>query len=243
MDDGDPDQIPVAIIADEDDRLLDVEQKLMDTGKIGSVERYNVYTGPVPSLAELLTYDAVLVWGGTSQWGDDVSQALGDVLADYVDMGRGVVVATFSLGSNLGGWILHGRFDDPTYHCIEPVWAQTDGHETLGTIHQPAHPIMADVYTFDGGSSSYRVPTGLVADAELIADWTDGLPLIAVKDLGFALRADLNFYPPSSAVRSDFWDETTDGDEIMANALIWVSQTDPTPVSPSTWGQVKALYR
>jgi len=214
---------PVALIADKDTNLSDVEQKVLGTGKIGSVAKYNVYSGPVPSLSELQGYDAVLVWGGGNPWGSTVSEALGNVLADYVDGGGGVVVATFSLGSGLGSWLLKGRFDDAAYQCLEPMTNQTGGHQTLGTIHQPGHPILADVSTFDGGSSSYRVDTHPVVGAELVADWTDGLPLIATKDLGFARRADLNFYPASSDVRSDFWDASTDGDEIMANALAWVA--------------------
>jgi hypothetical protein len=213
----------VALIADKDLSLSDVEQKVLGTGKIESVTNYDIYSGTVPSLSELQTYDAVLVWGGTNSWGDTKCEELGNVLADYVDAGGGVVIATFSLGSNLGSWIPTGRFSDLTYWSLEPQHNQTSGHQTLGTIYQPDHPILADVYTFDGGTSSYRVITSTVPGAELIADWTDGLPLIATKDLGFARRADLNFYPPSSDVRSDFWDASTDGDEIMANALVWVS--------------------
>ncbi len=33
---------------------------------------------------------------------------------------------------------------------------------------------------------------------------------------------DLTFYPPSSLCRTDFWDVTTDGDLLMANALAFV---------------------
>jgi len=53
--------------------------------------------GPVsetytPSLAELMAYDAIFVWGSASLSGD----LFGDVLADYVDAGGGVVIAVFA---------------------------------------------------------------------------------------------------------------------------------------------------
>jgi hypothetical protein len=46
-----------------------------------------------------------------------------------------------------------------------------------------------------------------------------------------ARRADLNFYPPSSNIRGDFWDVNTDGDQIMVNALYWVCKSSLDPVT------------
>ena len=194
----------VAMIADGDVHLEDVAQKMLGTGKIGSVTQYNIASGPVPKLEQLQNHDAVLVWGGIRHWGGETSEALGNVLADYVDGGGGVVIATFSLGSNRGSWIPTGRFSDLKYWCLKPQYNQKDGQQSLGTRHQPDHQILDDVEnlvirqilddveSFEGGRSSWRVNTSPVPGAELIADWTDGLPLIATRNLGFALRADLN---------------------------------------------------
>jgi hypothetical protein len=41
----------------------------------------------------------------------------------------------------------------------------------------------------------------------------------------------LNFYPPSSAVRTDFWQTNTDGGRLMANALLWAGKIPPAIVS------------
>ncbi len=226
--------ITVALLADEDLRLADVSKKVVLTGKVDTADKYNIYTGALPTLSQLQAFDAVLVWGGSYLWSSQVSIDLGDLLADYVDSGGGVVVATFALGSNGGYWIPQGRFASDYYQCIIPALNQLDGQATLGTVHQPFHPIMQGVNSFDGGSSSYRVDTTIDPFANLIAEWSDREPLIATKDLGIARRADLNFYPPSSDVRSDFWQTSTDGDMIMANALDWVANApDPFTLAVS----------
>ena len=219
--------LSAALIADDDLRLDDVAQKVLGTGKVASVTKYNMFSGQVPALGVLQTHDAVLVWGGVKLWGAAKNQQLGDVLADYVDGGGGVVVATFGVGSNGAEWTPTGRFSVPTYWCLNPQNNQISGEQGLGVVYQPGHPLIEDVLTFDGGTSSFRVVTTAVAGATLIADWTDGEPLIATKDVGCARRVDLNLYPPSSSVSPGFWIAATDGDEIMANALAWVAQPPP----------------
>jgi hypothetical protein len=75
---------------------------------------------------------------------------------------------------------------------------------------------------FDCGAG-LCVPQPLHPDATLVAEWSDGLPLVASRKIGLATRVDLNFYPPSSDVRADFWTATTDGAQLLANALTFVS--------------------
>jgi len=41
---------------------------------------------------------------------------------------------------------------------------------------------------------------------------------------GYTHVVALNFYPPSDRVNGFFWDSTSDGFRIMANALIFASQ-------------------
>ncbi len=220
----------VAVWADSTANLSDVRAKVSGAGAFRVVDTWNVSTQGVPTLNQALAYDAIMIFGGSSGWDANTRTALGDVLADYADAGRGVVTTTFVLGSNAGSWILGGRFNSDRYHVMNPVASQIAGRAFLGTVLVPDHPIMAGVTTFDGGSSSYRVPlTGFAPGSLRIADWTDGLPLVASKELtGLGRRADLNFYPPSNAVRSDFWNAATDGDLLMANALQWVAVPEPT---------------
>jgi len=215
----------VAIWGDENTNLTDVQSKISGAGSFAAVDIVNIDTKPVPTLAEALKYHSIIIHGGTEGWGTTVSKEAGDILADYADAGGGIVTCTFVLGSNYGSWILRGRFNDERYHVMVPVQSQASGHHTLGTVYHPDHPIMEGVNSFDGGSSSYKVPiTDLTTGSTLIADWSNGRPLVAIKDLpDMGRRVDLNFYPPSSDVRDDFWTVGTDGDILLANAVTWAA--------------------
>jgi hypothetical protein len=86
----------------------DVVNKLLETGFFLQVDSFVNGRDPVPTLEQLSDYGAVLVY---SDAGFNEPQILGDVLADYVDQGGGVVVATFALGSGS----LAGRFEFEGY--------------------------------------------------------------------------------------------------------------------------------
>ena len=221
--------IRVAIWSDHDGSLGDVQAKVVANGTFDVVDTWNVKTQGVPSLFQALDYDALLVYGGMSSWSAAIRDELGNVLADYSDTGRGVVTATFCLGSPSGSWIIGGRFNQETYHVFTPFQSQLSGQASLGTVYVPDHPIMAGVTTFDGGYYSYRdFNLGLTPGTVRIADWTDGNPLIGSKELaGIGRRADLNFFPLSGDYLSGGWVTTTDGGKILANSLNWAAVPEP----------------
>ena len=197
----------------------DVQAKLLGTGQFNSVSLIAANT-VTPTLEELQAFDAVIVWSNTS-YADDT--AIGDVMADYVDSGGGVVSAVFEVAGGMG-YNMKGRWLSGEYPVI-PYGNKLSGTASLGTIHQPAHPIMTSVAAFDGGSSSWRpTTTSLNPAATLIAEWSDGKPLVAVMEIGGVARADLGLFPPSADVASGAWDPTTDGALLMANALTWVAE-------------------
>ncbi len=194
----------------------DVKAKLAATGTLGIIDIFNTNTG-TPALAQLQAYDAVLVY---SDLGFQNQAALGNVLADYVDAGGGVVSAVFATSAGFGTSRLTGRWAG-TYELIFGNSGQTSGAATLGAVTYPAHPAMSGVASFNGGTSSYRETTAaLNPGAFNIAQWNDSRPLV-VASTKFANRVDLGFFPPSSTVRSDFWVVGTNGDKIMANALLY----------------------
>lgn len=164
---------------------------------------------PTPTLAQLQAYTSVLVYSDTS-FADSV--ALGNVLADYVDGGGQVVIATFSLNDEAA----LGRFESEGYL---PVTRGSQVGFNAGTLVavDGGSRILQGVSAFNGGISGYAASITLNAGAQLVATWNDAdaTPLIAVKGSVTAL----NFYPPSSDARSDFWTASTDGGLIMANAL------------------------
>ncbi|MBI5676891.1 MAG: IPTL-CTERM sorting domain-containing protein [Nitrospirae bacterium] len=208
----------------------EVQSKLVATGFFTTVDTYETDVA-TPTLAELQTYDAVLVFtdGGCG------AGTLGDNLADYVDGGGGVVTAVFATAS----LPITGRFDTDNYWVIQPTGQTSGTTETLGTIFVPGHPILNGVASFSGGTSSYRPSAdSLHPSATRIANWTGAgnIALIATREINGVRRADLGFFPPSTDSRSDLWVASTDGDIIMANALVWVSpERVPTM---NEWGMI-----
>ncbi len=128
---------------------------------------------------ELLPYDVVLsqndlTW--EASLGDRTN--VGNVLADYIDAG-GKVVANMYLYS-YDGWGLAGRFITEGYGPFVSTTTDIWGESSLGTIHNPNHPLMSGVYAIDDnwGHQDPSVASG----ADLIADWADGEPMIAVNE-------------------------------------------------------------
>jgi hypothetical protein len=212
----------------------DVQAKLMATGQFGTVDIIDVHT-ITPTLAQLQAYDAVLVYSDNT-YAD--SNALGNVMADYVDSGGGVVCAMFEIG--YGSGLPHplcqmrGRWDAQGYYVIPRTQQYGPPQATLGTVYDPTHPIMQGVSSFDGGTSSFRpiYTTTIPPGSTRVADWNDTSPLVVTKTISGVPRADLGLYPPSSDARSDFWVSSTDGALLMANALAWVAGASSAPARP-----------
>jgi hypothetical protein len=192
--------------------LGEVKNTIAGTGLIaGNIDTFDLRFG-TPTLQQLQAYDCVMVM---SDFSPQDGNLLGNNLADYVDGGGGVVVTTFAQSFGIDG-----RFDSQNYDPMDGSGPLQGTVETLGTVFDALHPILAGVGSFNGGSSSYRNGNGPV-NGTVVADWSDGTHLV-VANTSFAGRvAGLNFYPPSSLSRSDFWDINTDGDILMANALNW----------------------
>ena len=195
----------------------DVLTKLRASGQFSAVDDLSQLLGaghcpagnPTPTLATLQQYAAVLVYSDCP-FPDAV--ALGNVLADYVDGGGHVVVATFDFNSsfdNLAGRLVTGGYLPLTQG------SQTEGTRMFLVADLPSDPLLAGVASFDGGSSSYHALVSLAAGATQVAHWTDGSPLVAAKGNVVAL----NFYPPSSDARADFWNSATAGVRLLTNAL------------------------
>jgi hypothetical protein len=236
-------QLPdVAIVAAAgtsaaDTRFTDPQAKLLSTGLFNSVAIINAGT-TTPTLAELQAFDAVITWSNLN-YQDAVG--LGNVMADYVDGGGGVVVAVFANATTATARVLGGRWDAGGYEIIDAPGTSSTGAASLGSILVPGHPIMQGVNTFAGGTSSFRPSTTAVtAGSTRIAEWSDGRTLVAVG--ASPHRADLGFYPPSNAVSSTWWDQNTDGARLMANALVYTIP-EPSMLGLAGVGVVMLLRR
>jgi hypothetical protein len=210
----------------------DVQAKIFGANQFLSVDAALVNpTFPVPPLSELRRYESALVY---SDGGFNNNTNLGNNLADYEDLGGGVVVNTFAFWSS-GALSMQGRLVTGNYLPFT-TGSQTTSADSQLVKDQPTHPIFSGVSTFDGGSSSYHnSPISSAGGVAALGHWSlDGQPLVGVKDNGPGRTAGLNFYPPSGDANSGFWLPTTGGGRLMANALLYAGKVPPIiQVAPS----------
>jgi hypothetical protein len=199
----------------------DVESKLDNTGLVDA-DTFLSNSG-TPTVAELMAYDAVFLFTDAGA-ADPV--ALGDNLATYIESGGAVVDATFTPNVPITGGFT-------AYELYSAAGQSNGANLGIGAILEPGHPTLNGVTSFDGGTASFHNTAGAIAaGASVVAEYTTGDPLIIVaENVGPALsrRAFLNFYPPSFDARDDFWAITSDGDLIMANALVWAANISDLP--------------
>jgi len=209
----------------------DVRQKIASAGNFQQVDSILVSQGyPVPTLAQLQPYAAVLVYGG-DYFNDPV--ALGNMLADYVDAGGGLVVATSAL-ENAGDLGIHGRILSGGYLPFQ-VGAEDGNDGELSLVADiPTHPILLGVASFSGGTASVHNIVTLTDGALQLAHWNNNVPLVGIKNAIRGRVAGLNLYPPSESVEPWFWRTNTSGGLLLANALDWAAQSgcNTTPMNP-----------
>lgn len=216
-------KVAIAAAAETDPGALafkDPQARLLATGRFAAVDLVDVMTA-TPTLGQLQAYDAVMTWSNYSYASGD---ALGDLLADYVDSGGGVVVAVFANTSTQVDRYLGGRWISGGYEIVPgrgSVIAFSPA--TLGAIHDPGHPTVAGVTSFDGGTGSFRpYRTTLSSHGVEIASWNDGKTLVAVSSQ-WPTRVDLGFVPSSAVADPAFWVPGTDGDLLLANAMSYAA--------------------
>lgn len=215
------------LIVDASSYETDVQAKLAASPYVnGPVDVFNAQSG-TPTLSQLQQYKAVFVFSD-STFSDPT--ALGNVLADYADGGGGVVQAVFATFSS---YSLSGRWESGGY---DPVSLGTYGSSSMtfdasvpADVSVPGSPLLAGVATLNNGTGNfYAGGITLRAGATLIASWGDGTPLVVTNSTFGNRIVVLNFYPPSSDIRSDFWLSSTDGTRLMANAINFVSVPEPS---------------
>ena len=213
--------------------ISDPQSKLIATGRYTSVDLHDAGAS-TPTLATLQAYDAVMLVSDGSYLD---ATGLGNNVADYADSGGGVVVCTFSFHAPGGGLTLAGRISTDNYL---PFIGSGQGSNTGGILAvQPGHDILAGVVSFSNGSSGYMNTVTLAPGADRVAYFSDGVTeLVATMETNGTRVAGLNFYPPSSDIRNDFWSSTTDGDLLMANAIDWTLNAVPCPYGDADYDGV-----
>ena len=172
-------------------------------------------------------------------WSNDSHQDavhLGNLLADYVDQGGGVVVAVFNNTSTHEARYLQGRWQTGgpggAYIAIPQNGGFVQGtFAAIGTRFVQDHPILVGVDTFQTGIGAGPPPfggwrpatLGITEGSTRIANWTTGQTLIALAPNPRVVE--LGMHPVSNAVNAGYWDQATDGARLMANALLWAGRT------------------
>lgn len=178
----------------------EIKDALLSFPDIQQVDIFDA-TGSTPTINQLLPYHTVIAMDNTP-YSDPVE--MGNVLADYVDAGRGLIltVATFA-----SGWEITGRLLDDEYFPFNIGYGPV-GAATLGTFN-PAHPIMQGVASAYG---DLLVDLTVADGAELVASWDTGWPFVATKGKNVAA---VNIYVTDPG----YW--TGDIPLLLHNAVFW----------------------
>ncbi|KIO51798.1 gliding motility-associated C-terminal domain-containing protein [Flavobacterium hibernum] len=199
----------------------DVKQKLENTREFDVVDLIDISTF-TPDLAVLKKYDVILVF---TSYGIIGMPSLGDVLAQYIDNGGGVVDAAFENGNQA----INGLYNTAAYRVLIPDNNVRKPFSSLGTIDSPNHPIMNNVESFNIGSFGHRSGSTQIAPGSyVVSRYDDNAMLVIAREnvgLKHARRVSLNFFPISTTALNQGWDASTNGDVIMANALKWVGRS------------------
>jgi PEP-CTERM motif len=176
----------LALVCAENDNTCDgAVAKFLATGDFSSVVGIDT-TSSTPTLATLETYNAVIEWTDN---GPSDPTALGNVLAQYVDAGGRLTVASYSFSAPLavGGTISTGGYT---------AFTNTGGTTTpMGNLVAvvPGDPIFNGIDLSSIGYLNYGLADpGLAAGATLLATSGNGVDMIARSALGVV---DVNLYP------------------------------------------------
>lgn len=191
-----------------------------------------------PALTDLDAYDAILVYNEVP-FADPV--ALGDVVAGFVEDGRGVVLAGNVFAT---GYELQGRFVTQGFSPFSNTGtASSPGGDLIISASDAAyqwlpgptigHPVFYGYRVMLGGAASYQT-TDLVEKAQSIrlGNWATIPPSPAVVALeppveGHGRVIALNFFPPNDLVDASSWSSATDGGKLLDGAIKWVIDFQP----------------
>jgi len=163
----------------------DLASDLFATGLFEIVDTYNASSqiGNQPLLAQIMTYDAVLVQGNAS-FLDAV--ILGDDMAAFAASGGGVILASYALDNYssqfdtqlLGEWQNGGDWHIVYNQTLE--FEIIDCGDGIGTIYESDHPVTAHANELEFTnflSGSFTTNPLVTDDAIRLFDFVDGRPL------------------------------------------------------------------
>ncbi|HEU5181951.1 MAG TPA: choice-of-anchor D domain-containing protein [Candidatus Polarisedimenticolia bacterium] len=203
--------VRIAILQSQVD-VSEIQASLRQFPEFGVVDVIDI-ADVAPSLEKLSQYDAVLVAINLLMLDPE---GVGDVLADYVDAGGGVVLSSAAF---VPGWEVTGRLLSEGYVPVVGRGGVT-GPSALKDW-DASHPIMDGVAT----ASAYLAGIALAPGAEWIAGWADGMP--------FAVANSHQVVAVNAYFGSGYW--SGDMPRLLRNALLFSRNTVPwLSVRPTT---------
>jgi hypothetical protein len=200
----------------------DVQARLVGTGRFAAVDVFDCGHA-TPATDKLSGYAGVLVVYSSSSLADGLT--LGNELVAYADEGGRVVEAAFGFhpADTLGG-----DWRTKEYSAFRlGSGAATYSGDMPYVEDVPSSPLLVGVNTFTGGTTKYHLNVTVAPDATLIAHWADdpSTPLEAAGPHSIGL----NFVPTTGDDHNDFWNTSTDGTTLIANALAPPATATSTP--------------
>jgi hypothetical protein len=196
------------LIIHGNDHSTDFQNQISAEPGVTAVDIFDAYNG-TPSLAQLQRYNIVVV---TDEYGFSAPASLGDNLADYVD-GGGVVVPLLWVWSP--SYDILGRWSSGNYSPFTENYNFSLPSGSLGS-YSVGHPLMQGVSILN---ADYRTSTSLSSGAVQVAEWQDGLPLIAYKGRVVGINAFVG--------NSFMWDGQFG--KVVVNAGRWLAICGATP--------------
>ena len=120
-----------------------------------------------PTLADLSAYNVVVCW---SNFVFQDANGMGNVLADYLESGGGVVLGQFCFGT---GWGLEGRI--MTEYAPFSQGPTQYMNKNLGEF-DPTHAIMEGITSL---TEFYQASVSVINEGVLVASFDDGTPFVA----------------------------------------------------------------
>ena len=205
---------------------FDVVNSLEADGRLEGVDSFEI-AEVAPTAADIEGYDVLFVF---AERPFEDGTGFGDLLADFVDDGGGVVVAAYAFSSSSS---LSGRFVTEGYLPLTVNGSNSgpSGPMALERLPYPrgVHEAFLDMIRFYGGPASLH-STGLsvVPGAELLGRWENGEPGIAAKEMDVGRVIAINAFPVSNALRGnyppvrDFWDaRVSEGAALFTSSVVW----------------------
>jgi hypothetical protein len=201
----------------------------------------------LPTLAEALQYDVIVVASNTCQWYTRGRVLAGNLLADYADKGGGVVAMEASFypisGSCGAGIGTLSRWYNQGYTPLGTGYLTNYGPTRyLGQVYDPSHYLMDGV----NNVKAYMIHsiTDVRPGAVRIADWETGEVMVATKENPMvpngARVVALNFFPGPYTKIS--YGAALDWDRLWHNSVLWASHSAREKTLPIAVGPLTHVY-